>query len=69
METTDRAKHVPPGEGESVWLVGDLIEVKLASEDTAVRIQWWKRQVLPKADRHRTYTTTWTKRCMSRKGK
>ena len=34
METTDRAKHVPPGEGESVWLVGDLIEVKLASEDT-----------------------------------
>lgn len=29
-----RGALVPPGEGESVWLVGDLIEVKLASEDT-----------------------------------
>jgi len=29
------AAHVlPPGEGESVWLVGDLITVKLQGEDT-----------------------------------
>ena len=26
--------HTAPGEGESVWLVGDLIEVKLSAEDT-----------------------------------
>ena len=26
--------YVPPAEGNSVWLVGDLITVKLASEDT-----------------------------------
>jgi quercetin dioxygenase-like cupin family protein len=25
--------HVPPGEGKSVWLVGDLITVKLEGED------------------------------------
>jgi mannose-6-phosphate isomerase-like protein (cupin superfamily) len=34
MAEIQRGTHVPPGEGESVWLVGDLIEVKLASEDT-----------------------------------
>ena len=34
MSEIRRGTHVPPGEGESVWLVGDLIEVKLASEDT-----------------------------------
>ena len=26
--------HTAPGEGESVWLVGDLIEVMLSAEDT-----------------------------------
>jgi mannose-6-phosphate isomerase-like protein (cupin superfamily) len=26
--------HTAPGEGESVWLVGDLIEVRLSAEDT-----------------------------------
>src|SRR3989337_1182257 len=34
MSEIQRGTLVPPGEGESVWLVGDLIEVKLASEDT-----------------------------------
>src|SRR5215210_568539 len=34
MSEIQRGPLVPPGEGESVWLVGDLIEVKLASEDT-----------------------------------
>ena len=34
MSEIQRGTHLPPGEGESVWLVGDLIEVKLASEDT-----------------------------------
>jgi quercetin dioxygenase-like cupin family protein len=34
MSELRSSTHVPPGEGESVWLVGDLIEVKLASEDT-----------------------------------
>ena len=26
--------HTAPGEGESVWVVGDLIEVRLSAEDT-----------------------------------
>lgn len=34
MSEIQRGTHLPPGEGESVWLVGELIEVKLASEDT-----------------------------------
>ena len=34
MSEIQRGTLVPPGAGESVWLVGDLIEVKLASEDT-----------------------------------
>jgi len=34
MSEIQRGTHLPRGEGESVWLVGDLIEVKLASEDT-----------------------------------
>src|SRR5918911_1365510 len=34
MSEIQRGTLVPPGEGDSVWLVGDLIEVKLASEDT-----------------------------------
>jgi|SRR5215217_4232610 len=34
MSEIQRGAHLPRGEGESVWLGGDLIEVKLASEDT-----------------------------------
>jgi hypothetical protein len=34
MSEIQRGTHLLPGEGESVWLVGDLIEVKLASEAT-----------------------------------
>jgi mannose-6-phosphate isomerase-like protein (cupin superfamily) len=34
VEATDRAKYVGPGEGNSVWVVGLLITVKVASEDT-----------------------------------
>ena len=30
----NRGAYVPPDEGESVWLVGDRITVKLTSEDT-----------------------------------
>jgi len=34
MSEIQRGTHLPPGERESIWLVGDLGEVKLASEDT-----------------------------------
>jgi mannose-6-phosphate isomerase-like protein (cupin superfamily) len=34
METTDRAKHVPPGEGASFWVAGGSITLKVVSEDT-----------------------------------
>ena len=33
-EVPNNVTHVPPGEGKSVWLVGDMITVKLESEDT-----------------------------------
>ena len=69
MSEIRRGTHLPPGEGESVWLVGDLIEVKLASEDTGGAYSMVEETSPPKADRHRTYTTMWTKRCTSWKGK
>ena len=34
METTDRTKHVPPGEGASFWVAGGSITLKVVSEDT-----------------------------------
>lgn len=34
MEATNRAKYVEPGVGKSVWVVGLLITVKVASQDT-----------------------------------
>jgi mannose-6-phosphate isomerase-like protein (cupin superfamily) len=34
MSESHSGPHVSPGEGASVWLVGDLITVKVASEDT-----------------------------------
>jgi mannose-6-phosphate isomerase-like protein (cupin superfamily) len=33
MSESQRGIYVPPGQGESVWLAGMLLEVKLASED------------------------------------
>jgi quercetin dioxygenase-like cupin family protein len=32
METRDRAKHVPPGEGKTIWVAGDLVTLKLVGE-------------------------------------
>ena len=34
MSESHSGSHVSPAEGASVWLVGDLITVKVASEDT-----------------------------------
>jgi hypothetical protein len=34
MSEIQRGTTPAPGEGESVWLLGDLFEVKLAGEDT-----------------------------------
>ncbi len=34
MSEGKRRSHTAPGEGESVWVVGDLITLKLTSEDT-----------------------------------
>ena len=34
MATTDRAKHLPPGEGDSLWVAGDLLTFKVVGEDT-----------------------------------
>jgi quercetin dioxygenase-like cupin family protein len=34
MSESQSGTHLSPSEGELVWLVGDLITVKVASEDT-----------------------------------
>lgn len=34
MEMKDRAKHVAPGEGEALWVAGDLVTIKVAGDDT-----------------------------------
>lgn len=34
MSDGQSGTHIPSGEGRSVWLVGDLITVKVTSEDT-----------------------------------
>ena len=39
--------HVPPGEGKSVWLVGDLITVKLQGEDTGGAYSLVEETTLP----------------------
>lgn len=43
METNDRSPvHVRPGEGESVWLLGDLYTFKAMSEDTGGAYAIWE---------------------------
>jgi quercetin dioxygenase-like cupin family protein len=34
MEATDRAKHVSPGEGKTLWVAGELLTLKMVREDT-----------------------------------
>ena len=35
MKTMDVAKHIPPGEGESLWVVDELLTLKIVGEDTS----------------------------------
>jgi mannose-6-phosphate isomerase-like protein (cupin superfamily) len=43
MEASDRAAaHVAPGEGVSVWLLGDLYTFKALSEDTGGAFALWE---------------------------
>jgi quercetin dioxygenase-like cupin family protein len=35
METMDVAKHIPPGEGESLWIVSELLTLKIVGADTS----------------------------------
>lgn len=43
METSDqRARYMPSGEGESVWLLGDLYTFKAVSEDTDGAFALWE---------------------------
>src|SRR4028119_1346368 len=39
--------HTAPGEGESVWVVGDLITLKLTSEDTGGAFALFEGLVAP----------------------
>jgi hypothetical protein len=48
METSDRsANYVPSGEGESVWLLGDLYTFKAVSEDTEGAFALWETMSPP----------------------
>ena len=42
METTDRARHVLPKEGKSLWVAGELITPKVVGEETDGRLRSWK---------------------------
>lgn len=43
MEARDPSfGHVPPGEGESIWLLGDLYTFKAVSEDTGGAFALWE---------------------------
>jgi quercetin dioxygenase-like cupin family protein len=35
MQKMDAAKYIPPGEGESLWVVGELLTLKIVGEDTS----------------------------------
>lgn len=51
METTDRrgVKHVPLGEGESVWVVGDTYTFKAVSEDTGGTYMLFEASIPPQS--------------------
>lgn len=50
METNDRSVfHVWPGEGESVWLLGDLYTFKVVSEDTGGAFALWETMSPPES--------------------
>jgi len=34
METKDQVKHLAPGEGKALWVVGDLVTLKVVGKDT-----------------------------------
>lgn len=35
MQKMDAAKYIPPGEGESLWVVGELLTLKVVGTDTS----------------------------------
>lgn len=45
-----RVTHIPPGEGESVWAVGDTYTFKTTSEDSNGKFTRWKETSPPRAD-------------------
>ena len=48
MEGSDRTvAHLAPGEGESVWLLGDLYTFKAESEDTGGAFALWETTTPP----------------------
>ncbi len=61
--------HTAPGEGESVWLVGDLIEVRLSAEDTGGAYSMIEETTPPAAARPRTCTPTRTRRSACLRGR
>lgn len=50
METNSRrGVHVPPGEGESLWVVGDTYTFKATTENTGGSLALWEAVVPPQA--------------------
>jgi hypothetical protein len=54
---------VPPNGGDSVWLAGIHITVKLTSEDTGGAYAVTEEITPPQGGRPRTHTTEKTRRC------
>ena len=46
---TPRVRHVPPGEGQAVWVAGDTYTFKAVSRDTDGRLFAWEAEIPPGA--------------------
>jgi mannose-6-phosphate isomerase-like protein (cupin superfamily) len=56
MRKASSGAYVPPDGGDSVWLVGDRITVKLTSEDTGGVYSVAEETTRPKGGRPRTHS-------------
>ena len=63
-----RVMHVPPGEGRSVWVVGDTYTFKATGAETDGRLTFWEATVPPNPGLRPTSTTGKTKPTTSWRG-
>ena len=47
METINRAKHLFPGEGKSLWVAGELVTLKVVGEEVDEAFSLWEEVTPP----------------------